>query len=112
MIEIVNEDGTSIDDRPKNPLKEKWERLYPPTRNGKPCSSILGYKDDGSPIMNYICVWCGESKCPHSEHWKVPEEDKEVWDKYQADLENYHKIHNPNFKDNLTKFIEELYKEK
>ena len=31
-FEIVNEDGTPLDfERPKNPLEEKWERLYPPT---------------------------------------------------------------------------------
>ena len=93
-IEIVNEDGTSIDDFPENPLKEKWDKLYPPTRNGKPCSNILGYSDDGTPIMNYTCIFCTEL-CQHSDKWKVPEEDKEEWDKYMEEIKEYNRIHNP-----------------
>lgn len=27
---LVNEDGTTFDDMPVNPLKEKWDKLYPP----------------------------------------------------------------------------------
>ena len=31
-IHIVNEDGTELGfEFPKNPLQEKWDKLYPPT---------------------------------------------------------------------------------
>ena len=80
-IEIVNEDGTSIDDYPENPLKEKWDRLYPP----KPMPQYSQVCD------GYSCMWCG--RCPQGEHWKVPEEDKEVWEKYQQEVLEYNILH-------------------
>lgn len=95
ITKIINEDGSKMDDYPKNPLKEKWDKLYPPMRYGEPCSIILGYYEDGKPIMNYSCVLCYEEKCPHSNGWKVPEEDKEEYEKYQKQIDEYHKIHNP-----------------
>ena len=91
-LTIVNEDGTPFDP-PENPLKEKWEKLYPPTRYGQPCGIILGYTSDGKPIANYSCILCHEEKCPHSEYWKVPDEDKEVYEEYQRQVENYHRTH-------------------
>ncbi len=80
-FEIVNEDGTSIDfELPEFPLKEKWDRLYPPTKDGEPC-------------WGYRCMYC--HRCPSGEYWKVPEEDKEVWEQYQIKVREYNKIHNP-----------------
>lgn len=55
---------------PRNPLKEKWDALYPT------CES-LGYK----------CIYCG--KCPLGDDWKVPEEDKEVWKEHVQAVHNY-----------------------
>lgn len=80
-INIVNGDGTSMDDYPKNPLKEKWDRLYPPIimpQNSQVC--------DG-----YSCMWCG--RCPRGEYWKVPEEDKEAWEAYQEEVHEYNVLH-------------------
>lgn len=95
-LQIVNEDGTDTNfEYPENPLKDKWDKLYPPTRDGKPCGPVLGYKEDGLPIMNYTCVLCHEEKCQHSSYWKVPEEDREEWEKYRQAVLEYHKIHNP-----------------
>lgn len=70
MIEkILNEDGTEYDP-PRNPLEEKWEKLYPSCGSG-------GYK----------CMYCG--KCPHGEYWKVPEEDKDDWVAYMMTVHQY-----------------------
>lgn len=66
---------------PKNPLKEKWNKLYPPT----PMSQYSQVCD------GYSCMWCG--RCPKGDYWKVPEEDKEIWDKYQRQIYQYYKIH-------------------
>lgn len=92
-IELVNNDGTSMDDFPKNPLEEKWDNLYPPTRMGEPCSPVLGKSEDGSPIMNYSCVLCHEKKCRHSDSFEVPEEDKAEYEDYQKKVEEYNKLH-------------------
>ena len=80
---IINEDGTDMLDYPKNPLTKKWSELYPP-------SPMPEYSQvcDG-----YSCMWCG--RCPNGEHWKVPEEDLEIWNEYQEKVLEYHKIHNP-----------------
>lgn len=94
-LKIVNEDGSNMDDFPENPLIEKWDNLYPPTRWGKPCGPVLGYYDDGKPIMNYTCVMCHEKKCRHSDDWEVPEEDREEYEKYLKQVDEYNKIHNP-----------------
>ena len=93
--EIINEDGSSMKDFPENPLKEKWDRLYPPMRHGKPCGPYLGKFDDGRPIMNYTCVICHEEKCQHSDNWKVPEEDKEEYEEYLKRVDEYNRTHNP-----------------
>ena len=83
-FEIVNEDGTPLDfERPKNPLEEKWERLYPPTPMPQYSQVCDGYS----------CMWCG--RCPRGDNWKVPEEDKEVWEEYQKQCREYDRIHNP-----------------
>ena len=83
-FEIVNEDGTPLDfERPKNPLEEKWERLYPPTPMPQYSQVCDGYS----------CMWCG--RCPRGDDWKVPEEDKEVWEEYRKQCREYDRIHNP-----------------
>ena len=83
-FEIVNEDGTLLDfERPKNPLEEKWERLYPPTPMPQYSQVCDGYS----------CMWCG--RCPRGDNWKVPEEDKEIWEDYQRQCREYDRIHNP-----------------
>lgn len=93
MIYVKNEDSTKFEP-PKNPLIEKWDRLYPPMKHGAPCGIVLGYFEDGRPIMNYSCVLCDEEKCRHSSHWKVPEEDKDIYDTWRKDCEEYMLKHN------------------
>lgn len=83
ILNVVNEDGTSILDAPQNPLKEKWDKLYPPI----PMPQYSQICDD------YSCAWCG--RCPRGYHWEVPEEDKAAWDEYQKQLLEYNKQHNP-----------------
>lgn len=83
ITEIINEDGTSMDDYPKNPLQEKWDRLYP----------AIPKPEFGQVCDDYSCIWC--DRCPKGWHWKVPEEDKKVYKKYQKQVYEYHKIHNP-----------------
>lgn len=89
--EVINEDGTDTSDFPQNPLKDKWDKLYPPMKDGNPCNYILGYYEDGRPIMNYSCVRCYEEKCQYSEGWKIPEEDIDTWNQYQDAIKEYHK---------------------
>lgn len=83
-LNVVNEDGTSVDfEYPKNPLKEKWDKLYPPTPMPQYSQVCDGYS----------CMWC--SRCPDGDNWKVPEEDKEVWEQHQEQIREYNKVHNP-----------------
>ena len=94
-LHIVNEDGTELlDGRPENTLTAKWDKKYPPTRNEKPCSPILGHYEDGRPIMNYTCVLCHEDRCRHSNNWKIPAEDLEEWKEYKRADHEYDRIHN------------------
>ena len=95
-LKLMNEDGTEFNP-PKNPLEEKWDRLYPPMRYGEPCGPVLGYYEDGRPIMNYSCVLCHEEKCPISDSWKVPEEDREVYEAWRKEYSEYYHKHNPDF---------------
>ena len=80
-ITVINGDGTDYDP-PKNPLAEKWEKLYPP------CNT-----------SGYSCMFC--RKCPHGDYWKVPEEDTDTYNKYIQDLHQYNADHGntylPNF---------------
>ena len=46
---------------------------------------------------DYSCMWCG--RCPQGSYWKVPEEDKEVWEQYQEQVREYNMIHNPSLYD-------------
>lgn len=84
VFRLINEDGTDMLDYPKNPLLEKWSKLYPPV-------SIPEYSEvcDG-----YSCDGC--SRCPYGTEWIVPEEDLEIWNEYQNEVLEYNKIHNPN----------------
>ena len=53
QIHVVNEDGTELGfEFPKHPLKEKWDKLYPPT----PMSQYSQVCD------GYSCMWC--DRCP------------------------------------------------
>lgn len=81
---ILNDDGTEYNP-PKNPLLEKWEKLYPPTP-----------KPEYSQVCDgYSCMWCG--RCPSGDNWKVPEEDKEAYGQYMKEFEKYMREHNPNW---------------
>lgn len=82
FINIENEDGT-ICNPPKNPLMEKWLKLYPP----KPMPQYSQVCDV------YSCMWCG--RCPHGDNWKCPEEDKEEYEKWLKEYDDYMKLHNP-----------------
>lgn len=83
-IEVTNEDGTSLGfGFPKNPLKEKWDKLYPP----------IPMPQYSQVCDGYSCMWC--DRCPHGDRWKVPEEDKEIFEQYQEQIREYHRIHNP-----------------
>lgn len=79
---ISNEDGTGYNP-PINPLKEKWEKLYPPIPMAQYSQVCDGYS----------CMGCG--RCPYGDYWEVPEEDKEVWEQYQEQVREYNRIHNP-----------------
>lgn len=96
-IELINEDGTDIDyNYPENPLKEKWNKLYP---------SIP--KPEYSQVCDgYSCMYCG--RCPKGDNWEIPKEDKEVWDRYQKQIMEYHKLHNPD----LYKILNNIYMER
>lgn len=76
MIEVVCENKTESG-MPKNPLMDKWLKLYPP----KPMAQYSQVCD------GYSCMWCG--RCPHGDNWKCPEEDKEVYEKYLEELHEY-----------------------
>ena len=84
LTDVVNEDGTSLEDFPKNPLLEKWIEKYS-------CKdSSTGTEDVG----DYGCILCGKN-CPFNEYWIVPDEDLEEYKKYTKCVQEYHKIHNP-----------------
>lgn len=79
MYEVTTNDGTKLSNLkpPENPLAEKWAKLYPPIP-----------KPEYSQVCDgYSCMWCG--RCPHGDNWKVPEEDREVWEQYQKKLNQY-----------------------
>lgn len=83
-LNIVNEDGTPLGfEVPINPLKEKWDKLYPPVPMPQYSQVCDGYS----------CMYCG--RCPNGKNWVVPEEDREIWEQYQEQLRKYNKVHNP-----------------
>ena len=71
--EILNEDGTKFDP-PINPISEKYKRN----------------------CIDYTCMYCG--RCPHGDYWKVPEEDREEYEKYRKIINDYVMSHNPSMK--------------
>lgn len=81
MFEVTTNAGTPIDELPppQHPLAEKWGRLYPPTPMPQYSQVCDGYS----------CMWCG--RCPFGDKWEVPEEDREVWEQYQKELQEYFK---------------------
>ena len=84
-ITLINEDATSISDFPKNPLKEKWEKLY---SKEELCIAL-----DKNNIMNYSCINC--HKCPKGDLWEVPKEDIELYKDYLEKVKKYNVEHNP-----------------
>lgn len=77
MQEIFYKDGRPYNP-PGNPLIEKWKAQYPP-------KVLL----PNSPVCDkYSCSWC--DRCPEGDDWKVPVEDKAVYDKWREDVERYH----------------------
>lgn len=95
-LEIIMEDGTSLEDMPKNPLIDKWiKEGHTKDIFGNDCSDILGYYDDGRPIINYSCVLCGSNNCYLSNFWKIPEEDKEAYKKWKDKVREFYKQHSP-----------------
>lgn len=107
ISDIINEDGTTLEDFPKNPLMDKWIEKYPPTRYGEPCGPYLKLKDS-SKLMNYGCVLCAEN-CPYSDHWKIPEEDIEEYEEYRQKVAEYHKLHNPDMISNINIYLKGLF---
>ena len=66
---------------PENPLKDKWEKLYPSV----PKPEYSQVCDD------YSCMWC--ERCPKGEYWEVPDEDKAVYQHYMTELYTYIEKH-------------------
>ena len=91
--DIVTKDGTSLSEAPKNPLIEKWENKYTLDRFGNQCQDVLGHYEDGRPIVNYECVLCSSKRCYKSDKFEVPEEDKEAYEKYLEQLNEFFKEH-------------------
>ena len=80
MIELYNEDGT-LYEPPVNPLKEKWDKLYPPTPMPQYSQVCDGYS----------CAYCG--RCPSGEYWECPEEDREEYERYFKKVREYNEAH-------------------
>lgn len=85
-ITLKNEDGTIIDDFPKNPLISKWEKKYPK----KGVCKVFEQRN----IINYACLKCG--KCPDGDMFEIPKEDLQEYKQYLLKLKEYDKIHNTN----------------
>ena len=62
---------------PENPLREKWEEKYPK----------IPIPEYSQVCEGYSCMWCG--RCPSGSDWEVPEEDKEVYDKWRQEHDDY-----------------------
>lgn len=71
-----NEDGTTAR-VPGNPLKRKWAKKYPPMRED---------------CEGYACRYCGV--CPRGAKWRVPKEDRIVWEQHRREVEAYIAKHN------------------
>ena len=86
IISIANEDGTLLSDGfPVNPLKEKWDKLYPAVPKPE-----LSQVCDG-----YSCMYC--DRCYRGNNWKIPKEDLAIWREYQKQVKEYIEKHNPEF---------------
>ena len=100
MLNIINEDGTTMEDFPINPLEDKWNKIFPEIP-----------KPEYSQVCDgYSCMWCG--RCPKGEGWKVPEEDKKSYKDYMMEVFKYHSIHNPRLynliKSNIHSILENI----
>ena len=88
IIRLTNEDGTSIDDTPKNPLLEKWYKEFPMKES---CKLI-----EENNIVNYSCLDCGH--CPNGDLFEIPKEDLKEYNKFLKKYKKYLKKHNPSMK--------------
>jgi len=90
---IIFSDGT-VFNPPENPLKDKWNKLYPP----------IPHPHESQVCDGYSCMWCG--RCPKGDYWKVPEEDKDIYENYKKEFDDYCNSHggllNATVKINLT----------
>ena len=85
-INVINEDGTNLDNFPKNPLIEKWKKEFP-------MRSFCVELEENN-LENYSCLSCG--RCFRGTFFKIPKEDLEIYKKYLEKIDEYNKIHNPN----------------
>lgn len=74
--EVKNEDGT-VARVPGNPLQHKWAKKYPPM---------------SQDCEGYACKFCGV--CPRGGKWRVPAEDRAVWERHKREVEEYIAKHN------------------
>lgn len=65
---------------PKNPLIEKWEKLYP----------SISLPQFSQVCDGYSCIWCG--RCPNGDKWEVPKEDIKVYNDWTKKSNNIIKI--------------------
>ena len=107
-LKVVMEDGEPLENVPSNPLRDKWEKEgYTKDCYGGNCNYILGYYEDGRPIPNYSCVLCLSKNCYLSNGWVVPEEDKEAYEKWEKAVDDFYKLHSPDFYDKYMKNSED-----
>ena len=85
LIEIKNEDGTTLEDMPKNPLEEKWDKLYP--------KKDICKKMERQNIINYSCFNCNQ--CKEGELFVIPKEDQKKYEEYLKKVDEYNRLHNP-----------------
>lgn len=87
------EDGTPFEP-PENPLLEKWREKYPRVKMPQYSQVCDGWS----------CLWC--ERCPDGSEWKVPEEDKEEYAKFNKKYKEYISEHG-----GLSKLIMEINEE-
>lgn len=96
-FKLVMDDGEPAENMPKNPLIDKWKQEgYTKNHHGIECRDILGHYEDGRPIPNYSCVLCHSKNCYLSDGFEIPKEDKEVYDKWRTDVDEFFRLHNKN----------------
>ena len=91
-LTLVNEDGTSIESFPKNPLLEKWSK-----KKKNICKQL-----EEAGYANYGCEEC--SKCPEGAYFEIPEEDLQEYRNYLLKINEYNRVHNPELYKKLALF--------